>query len=104
MNLSVRHTHQTFARSCTQGDWDASRLDEDKLARKIGSSKAARMLGLTEDQVRQAAVLSPSSLSCFVHRYVVRINGFPVRVHRLRVVYKTQVTGMKHMGQSIEIG
>lgn len=33
------------------GEWDASRLDEDKLARKIGSSKAARMLGLTEDQV-----------------------------------------------------
>ncbi|CAN0319089.1 unnamed protein product [Ectocarpus sp. 12 AP-2014] len=37
-----------------RAEWDASRLDEDKLARKIGSSKAARMLGLTEDQVRQA--------------------------------------------------
>ncbi|CAN0015942.1 unnamed protein product [Ectocarpus fasciculatus] len=37
-----------------KAEWDASRLDEDKLARKIGSSKAARMLGLTEDQVRQA--------------------------------------------------
>ncbi|CAN0293505.1 unnamed protein product, partial [Ectocarpus sp. 12 AP-2014] len=37
-----------------RAEWDASRLDEDRLARKIGSSKAARMLGLTEDQVRQA--------------------------------------------------
>ncbi|CAM9303723.1 unnamed protein product [Ectocarpus sp. 4 AP-2014] len=37
-----------------RAEWDASRLDEEKLARKIGSSKAARMLGLTEDQVRQA--------------------------------------------------
>eukprot|EP00752_Nemacystus_decipiens_P002434 g2291.t1 len=45
-----------------EGDWDASRLDEDKLARKIGSSKAARMLGLTEDQVRQAVVEAKQEL------------------------------------------
>eukprot|EP00903_Cladosiphon_okamuranus_P010909 g10305.t1 len=46
----------------TEGKWDASRLDEDKLARKIGSSKAARMLGLTEDQVRQAVVEAKGEL------------------------------------------
>ncbi|CAM9529466.1 unnamed protein product [Scytosiphon promiscuus] len=39
-----------------KGEWDTSRLDADKLAEKIGSSKAARMLGLTEDQVRQAVL------------------------------------------------
>eukprot|EP00904_Undaria_pinnatifida_P011518 jgi/Undpi1/7497/HiC_scaffold_22.g09970.m1 len=38
------------------GNWDAMKLDENKLARKIGSSKAARMLGLTEEQVRQAVL------------------------------------------------
>ncbi|CAM9305171.1 unnamed protein product [Hapterophycus canaliculatus] len=43
-------------RAAGGGEWDTSRLDEDKLAGKIGSSKAARMLGLTEDQVRQAVL------------------------------------------------
>lgn len=38
-------------RLASAGSWDAAKLDEDKLARKIGSSKAARMLGLTEEQV-----------------------------------------------------
>lgn len=44
------------------GNWDAMKLDEDKLARKIGSSKAARMLGLTEEQVRQAILLLPRTI------------------------------------------
>lgn len=39
------------------GDWDASRVDEDKLAQKIGQSKAARMLGLTEEQVSSLLAL-----------------------------------------------
>ncbi|CAN0163188.1 unnamed protein product [Pylaiella littoralis] len=51
----VRNTATSGEREI-EVEWDASRLDEDKLARKIGSSKAARMLGLTEDQVRRAVV------------------------------------------------
>lgn len=34
------------------GEWDASRIDEDRLAQKLGSGKAAKMLGITEDQVQ----------------------------------------------------
>lgn len=35
------------------GEWDVSRIDEDKLAQKLGSGKAAKVLGITEDQVQK---------------------------------------------------
>lgn len=34
------------------GEWDPSLIDEDRLAQKLGSGKAAKVLGITENQVQ----------------------------------------------------
>ncbi|CAM9648436.1 unnamed protein product [Ascophyllum nodosum] len=54
--VAKTETPEGAHKNAATGEWDPSQLDEDRLARRMSSSKAARMLGLTEDQVRRVVL------------------------------------------------